>query len=249
MKLALVGDIGGTNARFALWRDEQLEAVQVLPTADFAGPEQAIVAYLQAQGLPLGSIGSVCLACAGPVSGKLFRFTNNHWRIDRTAFCEALQIDRLQMINDFSAMALGMTRIAEHERVQVCPGEPQADRPALVIGAGTGLGVGTLLAQADGRWLVLPGRVVTLIYPSAARARPSSGRFFIGNWAMCAPKTCSVATACWCCIEPSVSWTVSLCCTRRQRPSLPQVWPASPSPLRCWNSSVAGSAALLATMS
>ena len=30
MKLALVGDIGGTNARFALWRDEQLEAVQVL---------------------------------------------------------------------------------------------------------------------------------------------------------------------------------------------------------------------------
>ncbi|MGK4341798.1 glucokinase [Ectopseudomonas oleovorans] len=157
MKLALVGDIGGTNARFALWRDEQLEAVQVLPTADFAGPEQAIVAYLHAQGLPLGSIGSVCLACAGPVSGNLFRFTNNHWRIDRTAFCEALQIDRLLMINDFSAMALGMTRIAEHERVQVCPGEPQADRPALVIGAGTGLGVGTLLEQADGRWLVLPG--------------------------------------------------------------------------------------------
>ena len=66
MKLALVGDIGGTNARFALWRDEQLEAVQVLPTADFAGPEQAIVAYLQAQGLPLGSIGSVGLAGAGP---------------------------------------------------------------------------------------------------------------------------------------------------------------------------------------
>ena len=127
MKLALVGDIGGTNARFALWRDNHLEAVQVLPTADFPGPEQAIVAYLQALGLQPGSIGSVCLACAGPVSGNLFRFTNNHWRIDRTAFCEALQIDRLLMINDFSAMALGMTRIAEHERVQVCPGEPQAD--------------------------------------------------------------------------------------------------------------------------
>ncbi|MGH8408410.1 MAG: glucokinase, partial [Pseudomonas sp.] len=24
MKLALVGDIGGTNARFALWRDQEL---------------------------------------------------------------------------------------------------------------------------------------------------------------------------------------------------------------------------------
>lgn len=150
MKLALVGDIGGTNARFALWRDDHLEAVQVLATADFPGPEQAILAYLQAQGLPLGAIGSVCLACAGPVSGDLFRFTNNHWRIDRAAFCEALQVDELLMINDFSAMALGMTRLAEHERVPVCEGQAQAERPVLVIGAGTGLGVGTLLEQADG---------------------------------------------------------------------------------------------------
>lgn len=157
MKLALVGDIGGTNARFALWRDEQLEAVQVLATADFEGPEQAIAAYLQSQDLPLGAIGSVCLACAGPVGGDLFRFTNNHWRIDRAAFCQTLQIDRLLMVNDFSAMALGMTRLAEHERVPVCEGQAQADRPALVIGAGTGLGVGTLLAQTDGSWLVLPG--------------------------------------------------------------------------------------------
>ena len=110
--------------------------LQVLATADFEGPEQAIAAYLQSQDLPLGAIGSVCLACAGPVSGDLFRFTNNHWRIDRAAFCQTLQIDRLLMVNDFSAMALGMTRIADHERVQVCPGEAQADRPALVIGAG-----------------------------------------------------------------------------------------------------------------
>ncbi|MDH1262641.1 glucokinase [Pseudomonas sp. GD03944] len=157
MKLALVGDIGGTNARFALWRDDQLEAVQVLATADFSGPEQAIAAYLEAQGLPLGSIGSVCLACAGPVSGDLFRFTNNHWRISRAAFCETLQVDELLLINDFSAMALGMTRVRDDERVQVCPGEAQADRPAVVIGAGTGLGVGTLLALPDGRWMALPG--------------------------------------------------------------------------------------------
>lgn len=157
MKLALVGDIGGTNARFALWRDERLEAVQVLATADFPGPEQAIATYLEALGLPLGAVGSVCLACAGPVSGDLFRFTNNHWRIERTAFCAALQVDELLMINDFSAMALGMTRVRDEERVPVCPGQAQADRPALVIGAGTGLGVGTLLRQPDGRWLVLPG--------------------------------------------------------------------------------------------
>ncbi|MDP3817013.1 glucokinase [Pseudomonas sp.] len=157
MKLALVGDIGGTNARFALWRAERLESVRVLATADYPGPEQAIRAYLAELELPLGAVDSVCLACAGPVSGDLFRFTNNHWRISRSAFCRELQVRELLLINDFSAMALGMTRLREDERIAICPGEAEAERPVVVIGPGTGLGVGTLLALADGRWLALPG--------------------------------------------------------------------------------------------
>ncbi|WP_172399872.1 glucokinase, partial [Stutzerimonas stutzeri] len=46
MRLALVGDIGGTNARFALWRNARLESVRVLATADFASPELAVEYYL-----------------------------------------------------------------------------------------------------------------------------------------------------------------------------------------------------------
>lgn len=157
MKLALVGDIGGTNARFALWRDNRLESVRVLATADYPGPEQAISTYLAELALPLGAVDSVCLACAGPVSDDLFRFTNNHWRLSRSAFCRDLQVRELLLINDFSAMALGMTRLREGERIAICPGEADADRPAVVIGPGTGLGVGTLLAQADGSWRALPG--------------------------------------------------------------------------------------------
>ncbi|WP_417662427.1 glucokinase [Pseudomonas sp.] len=157
MKLALVGDIGGTNARFALWRDEQLESVSVLATADFTTPETAIEQYLVEHNVAPGSLGSVCLACAGPVSDAVFRFTNNHWRINRAEFCQRLQIEQLLLVNDFSAMALGMTRLAEGERLQVCPGESDAGRPFVVIGAGTGLGVGTLLQQADGSWAALPG--------------------------------------------------------------------------------------------
>jgi glucokinase len=157
VKLALVGDIGGTNARFALWRDEQLESVRVLATADYPGPEQAIRAYLGELGLALGAVDSVCLACAGPVDGDLFRFTNNHWRISRSAFCRELQLRELLLINDFSAMALGMTRLRDDERLPVCPGTPEPERPCVVIGPGTGLGVGTLLALADGSWLALPG--------------------------------------------------------------------------------------------
>ncbi|WP_404942253.1 glucokinase [Pseudomonas danubii] len=157
MKLALVGDIGGTNARFALWKDQQLDAIQVHATADYRCPEDAIKAYLQDQGLALGSIGSVCLSVAGPVSGDEFRFTNNHWRLSRQAFCQALQVEQLLLVNDFSAMALGMTRLQPDEFRVVCEGVAEPLRPAVVIGPGTGLGVGTLLNFGTGRYMALPG--------------------------------------------------------------------------------------------
>ncbi len=157
MKRALVGDIGGTNARFALWENNRMHSVQVFATADYTSPEQAIGAYLLAQGLVKGDLGAVCLAVAGPVSGDEFRFTNNHWRLSREAFCKTLHIEQLLLINDFSAMALGMTRLQPHERLGVCPGQAEAGRPAVVFGPGTGLGVGTLLGLDDGRWMALPG--------------------------------------------------------------------------------------------
>ncbi len=109
MKLALVGDIGGTNARFALWQDQALHSIRVHATADHHSPEEAIKVYLKEEGLEIGAIGAVCLSVAGPVSGDEFKFTNNHWRLSKTAFCKTLQVDELLLINDFSAMALGMT--------------------------------------------------------------------------------------------------------------------------------------------
>ncbi|MBM1192654.1 glucokinase [Pseudomonas weihenstephanensis] len=157
MKLALVGDIGGTNARFALWENDQLRSVSVLATADYACPEDAITVYLHGLGLPLGGVGAVCLSVAGPVSGDEFRFTNNHWRLSRVAFCRTLEVDRLLLINDFSAMALGMTRLQPEDVRQVCAGVAEPTRPAVVIGPGTGLGVGTLLNLGEGHWMALPG--------------------------------------------------------------------------------------------
>jgi glucokinase len=156
MKLALVGDIGGTNARFALWEEQQLHSVRVFATADYTSPEHAIGVYLKDLGLNKGDIGAVCLAVAGPVSGDEFRFTNSHWRISRKAFCETLQVEHLSLINDFTAMALGMTRLKPDEYQTVCEGDPDPSRPAVVIGPGTGLGVGTLMNLGN-HWLALPG--------------------------------------------------------------------------------------------
>ena len=157
MKLALVGDIGGTNARFALWEDNDLHSVRVFPTKDYSSPEQAIGIFLEDLGIAPGSVGAVCLAVAGPVEGDEFRFTNSHWRLSQKAFCKTLQVDHLLLVNDFTAMALGMTRLKDDEFQPVIPGTPVPSRPAVVIGPGTGLGVGTLLNLGAQRWMALPG--------------------------------------------------------------------------------------------
>ena len=154
---ALVGDIGGTNARFALWRDGKLESVRVLPTAEYPRPEDAIRAYLHGIDQSVEVLQAVCLACAGPVSGDEFVFTNNHWRLSRKAFCRDLGLTELLLINDFTAMALGMTRLREGELIEVCPGQSVAGRARLVIGPGTGLGVATLLPLGEGVWQAMPG--------------------------------------------------------------------------------------------
>ena len=77
--------------------------------------------------------------------------------MSRSAFCQALQVDNLLLVNDFSAMALGMTRLQPEDVREVCPGTADPARPAVVIGPGTGLGVGTLLNLGDEQWMALPG--------------------------------------------------------------------------------------------
>lgn len=157
MKPALVGDIGGTNARFALWSEGRISSVQTLAAAQFETPETAIKHYLSSLGMQAQHIADLCLACAGPVSGEHFRFTNSHWSLSRTGLCQALDLEHLLLINDFTAMALGMTRLREQERRVIRSGQAEPNSPILVIGPGTGLGVSTLVPEPNNRWRVLAG--------------------------------------------------------------------------------------------
>lgn len=157
MTVAMVGDIGGTNARFAIWEDDQLHSIRVFPTVDYASPEKALLVYLQDLALQLGNVGSICLAVAGPVTGDDFHFTNSHWKINRQSFCAALKIDHLIMVNDFTAMALGMTRLRDDEYLTVRQGKGDPKSARVVIGPGTGLGVGTLIRSGENHWTAVPG--------------------------------------------------------------------------------------------
>ncbi|MCG7199322.1 glucokinase [Marinobacter pelagius] len=151
---SLVGDIGGTNARFALVEqgDVQPQAIEVLTCAEYDNLDRAVVDYLQRVGV--NSVTQACLAVASPVRGTQVRMTNNHWRFDTEDVRQQFGWSAFKVINDFTAMALGVPHVPQTNLVHVCGGPGDPRRPRLVMGPGTGLGVSGLVPINNG-WVPL----------------------------------------------------------------------------------------------
>lgn len=154
----LLGDVGGTHARFG-WQDRPGQAPSRLMTLrddEHPGLAEVIGAYLSAQRLPRPK--AACIGIANPVTGDEVRMTNRDWRFSISELGRHLGVERLKVINDFSALAWALPTLAPHERVQVggLATAPAGAWPLALMGPGTGLGVGGLLPQA-GRWVALAG--------------------------------------------------------------------------------------------
>ncbi|RKR04324.1 glucokinase [Kushneria sinocarnis] len=151
---ALVGDIGGTNARFALVTPGEfdLHDIETLPCADFSNLDEAVRAYLDKVGSKAPR--EACLAFACPVHEDEVKMTNNPWHFRKSAMKKTLGLDNFKAINDFTAMALGLPHISEEDLVKIGEGGSEAGRARLVIGPGTGLGVAGL-APSQRFWIPL----------------------------------------------------------------------------------------------
>ncbi|MGH6922126.1 MAG: glucokinase [Geminicoccaceae bacterium] len=137
--------MGGTNARFALTgRTGRPSAERKLRTADYPGPVEAVRAYLGDR-----EVDEAVFAMALPVVADRVHLTNSPWAFSIEQTRKALGLERLIVINDFSAQALAIPALAVKERLQIGDGEPVEGAPIGVIGPGTGLGVGGLLRLGD----------------------------------------------------------------------------------------------------
>src|SRR5580704_10404229 len=164
--LWLVGDIGGTNARFGLVKpDGALVHSSVLADAEYAGLGEAITAYLAARdGLPRPRRAAI--AVASPVTGDEVRFTNLSWNFSISSLRSRLGFEQLEIINDFTAQALALPHLAPGDKMIVGGGAPQPDCPLGVLGPGSGLGVSGLI-PAGGRWVPLSGEGGHATMPAA----------------------------------------------------------------------------------
>lgn len=151
----LVADIGGTNVRFGVAADatSPLAHVRIMTCASYPTFADAIAAFLA----PLDvTISYLSVAVAGPVNDDLVDVTNNHWAFDKGALMQALGVDGILVINDFTAQALAQSDPAANGNVQICAGVSDQKAPLLVIGPGTGLGVSALI-PADGDFVPIEG--------------------------------------------------------------------------------------------
>ena len=154
----LLGDVGGTNARFG-WQANAhsgIEHVLVLPCAAHETLEAAIRTYLDLKSLPMPRAGA--LGIANPITGDVIRMTNHHWSFSITEMQRSLGLQQLNVINDFTALALALPSIARDNLVQVGGTVAQAYAPKALIGAGTGLGVSGLMpTDANDHWVAIAG--------------------------------------------------------------------------------------------
>lgn len=152
----MVGDIGATNARFALVApgSSDIENIQSLKCEDFDNIQSAISFYISSF-LEL-DIVSACFATAGTVHLDVFKLANNHWTINKSDVAKTLNGVTIKWINDFTAQAFATTTLTDGEVITLNKGIVKPEKLRLVIGPGTGLGVCGLIMSPSG-WLPIAG--------------------------------------------------------------------------------------------
>ena len=153
----LLGDIGGTNARFA-WQTRPGAApgdVATYAGADHDSVLDAIRHYLEEHGKETPVEGAIGIA--NPIGGDIVRMTNHHWSFSIAQLQQQLGLERLVVVNDFTALALSLPALAPTDLRAIGGGTAIGEAPMAVLGAGTGLGVSGLLRSGSGNYLPING--------------------------------------------------------------------------------------------
>lgn len=148
MAWRLVGDVGGTHARFGLSRTGtgRIEEARALRAADHGALAEAALAYLQAVGRPEGLADAV-IACAGPVRQGRARFTNLDWDVDEAELARALGLGSSRLINDWQAVATALAAAPAGALLPLAGPGLDTTRPCLTLGADTGFNAALRLAS------------------------------------------------------------------------------------------------------
>jgi glucokinase len=155
---ALVGDVGGTNARFAIADlsdpgRPKIRDLLHLPSADYVSLNDALQDYLTR--LRLGTMPlHAMIAVAGPVTDGEVILTNLSWHASEKVL-ETLGFAEARLINDFRALAASADSLHDEDLVAIGPQLRRVkDATVAIVGAGTGFGSSALVCE--------PGKAIAL---------------------------------------------------------------------------------------
>jgi len=152
----LLGDIGGTNARFAIVAAPHAP-MTLLPralTGEAPDPLTAIRTALQSYDGP--SPRSAIIAVANRADSLVIRLTNGKWVVDAAVIGKALGLSRVVLVNDYPPVAASVTALDEDrgDLARLGAASSSSSGARVVLGPGTGLGAAALV-PVEGRFAIL----------------------------------------------------------------------------------------------
>jgi len=183
----LVGDVGGTNIRFAVAEagDEGLPSLTHVwraPANDFTDFCEALAHFLKQTPIAQHPAQAV-FALAGPIDKNSVQLTNNPWTVRHDDLISRFGFERLVFMNDFAAMARSIPELPDSAFFTIQEGNPNAvitPRPAIAVaGAGTGLGQALLVGEQEQHGyvsfeLICSGSGLEEVYKAIAKVEGAS---------------------------------------------------------------------------
>jgi len=145
----VLGDVGGTNARFAVLRDGVLGGIEHLKTAEYPHFADALDAFMAKRG-DSRPIHRALFGVAGVVECERCVLTNNPWIVSAEELRDRFGFSTIHIVNDFEAVAWSLPHLMGKDLHQVGGREPDPSAPKVVLGPGTGLGVAAYLQTEQG---------------------------------------------------------------------------------------------------
>lgn len=148
----LTADIGGTNSRFQVL-DLLKSQPRVLWRASYRNAQfasfEAVMTRCLADVPDMFRPDTACLAVAGPVFGGAVRLSNLPWTLVAGKLAAQFRLQNVQLLNDLEAAAYGIGELQEGDLRILHRGAAVVDKPAVVVGIGTGYGQAMLTREAD----------------------------------------------------------------------------------------------------
>ena len=143
--MILAGDIGGTNARLALFDVQNgqfnLVSATIFPSRRYSSLDKIVSEFVLTSGI---RPAQACFGVAGPVTNGRVETSNLPWTIESRRLAEELNLKNATLINDLEATGWGIAALSPDDLVPLNNISAKSPGNQAIVAAGTGLGEGGL---------------------------------------------------------------------------------------------------------